>query len=181
MLSANSPEEENGELATATACYFDQIAQRMAALDSAISPARMDSLLRKVAVYDALRQGLEGIEGFLHSQEGFALYQWVKGGPGQGAVVEIGSLMGRSTAWLASAARESRRGKVVAVDHFQGSPEHQAGASHPVTPLLATGTTLAVFTANLDRLKLRPWSRSGLDARVEVGHCLARTDPPPVH
>src|SRR5207253_648910 len=97
------------------------------------------------------------IEGFLHPQEGYALYHWAKNGPGQGAIVEIGSLMGRSTCWLASGTRNARREKVLAVDHFRGSPEHQKGASHPIAPIAETGSTLPTFMANLARQGLRDW------------------------
>ena len=71
-------------------------------------------------------------KGFMPANEGDALHaaalaaaRAVPGAP----LVEIGSYCGRSTVWLAAAARES--GTVVfAVDHHRGSEENQAGWEH---------------------------------------------------
>ena len=71
-------------------------------------------------------------KGFMPAAEGDALYAAaldaaaaVPGAP----FVEVGSYCGRSTIWLAAAARES--GTVVfAVDHHRGSEENQAGWEH---------------------------------------------------
>ncbi|MBF0160593.1 MAG: class I SAM-dependent methyltransferase, partial [Magnetococcales bacterium] len=77
----------------------------------------------------ALARRFQPIQGWLEPLEGFLLYQWAKHGPGRGIVVELGSFMGRSTCWLAAGSKDAQRGKVVACDTFQGSPEHQAGMS----------------------------------------------------
>mgnify|MGYP003400127181 CR=1 FL=1 len=71
-------------------------------------------------------------KGFMPANEGDALHaaalaaaRAVRGAP----LIEIGSYCGRSTVWLAAAARES--GTVVfAVDHHRGSEENQAGWEH---------------------------------------------------
>jgi MMP 1-O-methyltransferase len=71
-------------------------------------------------------------KGFMPADEGDALHgaaldaaAAVPGAP----FVEVGSYCGRSTIWLAAAARET--GTVVfAVDHHRGSEENQAGWEH---------------------------------------------------
>src|SRR5262249_20777801 len=72
-------------------------------------------------------------------------------GPGLGAIVEIGSFVGLSTAWLATGSKASGREKVFAIDHFAGSPEHQAGGSHESTTLIAEGSTYGRFLGNVSR------------------------------
>jgi predicted O-methyltransferase YrrM len=171
---AHSAEEQSGELDAARRRYLDQVGQRIAALASlrnpaAVFPALTNRAFQAVATFDRLREHIEPVEGFLHPQEGYGLYHWAKEGPGQGAIVEIGSLMGRSTCWLASGTRVSRREKVVAVDHFHGSSEHQKGASHPVATIAESGSTLPTFLANLDRLALRDWVEVRVGSSTEVG------------
>jgi predicted O-methyltransferase YrrM len=95
---------------------------------------------------------LDHVEGFLHPLEGFALYWLAKNWPGDGPVVEIGSFKGRSTCWLAKGCQEGRRGRVVAVDHFSGSPEHQPAGTHADPDIKATGSTLQTFQRNIEHL-----------------------------
>ena len=97
---------------------------------------------------------LDSIEGFLMPLEGYALLLMAQYGPGTGAVVEIGSYLGRSTCFLAIGAQRAGRPAVVAVDHFEGSPEHQAGKSHQSSVLVAEGTTYNQFLRNLERAKV---------------------------
>lgn len=89
------------------------------------------------------------IKGFLAPAEGHALMLLAAMGPGRGAVVEIGSYLGRSTSYLALGARASKRGKIFAVDHFLGSPEHQPGKQHQEEVLIKDGTLYKQFMANL--------------------------------
>jgi predicted O-methyltransferase YrrM len=70
--------------------------------------------------------------GFMPDDEGAALRRWgieastrVPGAP----IIEVGSYCGRSTLWLADAARVAG-GHVVTVDHHRGSEEIQAGWEH---------------------------------------------------
>jgi predicted O-methyltransferase YrrM len=78
------------------------------------------------------RENAAAAKGFMPVEEGDALHaaalaaaEAVPGAP----FVEIGSYCGRSTIWLAAAAREA--GTVVfAVDHHRGSEENQAGWEH---------------------------------------------------
>lgn len=95
---------------------------------------------------------LKSVEGFLASLEGFALYLLAHDGPGSGAIVEIGSFMGLSTCWLARGSMAANREPVTAVDHFVGSPEHQADEAMENSILLSEGTTFNRFQANLDRM-----------------------------
>jgi glycosyltransferase involved in cell wall biosynthesis len=174
VATAHSAEEQSGELLGARRRYFDRIAQRVFALGSLRNPAQVfpplnQRLFQTIGTFDRLRENLEKIEGFIEPQEGFALYHWAKEGPGQGAVVEIGSLMGRSTCWLASGVRIAHREKVVAVDHFRGSPEHQKGASHAVARIAESGSTLSAFLANVDRFGLRDWVEVRVGSSLEVG------------
>jgi predicted O-methyltransferase YrrM len=82
------------------------------------------------------------------------LLQLAAVGGGAGAVVEIGSYLGRSTAFLAAGSKGAGREKVVAVDHFRGSPEHQAGQAFASPTLAREGTTFHGFQDNLRRLDL---------------------------
>ncbi len=89
------------------------------------------------------------IQGYLHDLEGYALLLLAEHAEADGVALEIGSFMGRSTAWLAEGSRRAGRGQVVAVDHFTGSPEHQPGGTHPCPEIAATGTTFGRFESNL--------------------------------
>jgi predicted O-methyltransferase YrrM len=65
-------------------------------------------------------------KGFMPDDEGHALYVAARDAPVDGPLLEIGSYLGKSTLYLAAAARE-RGGVVVTVDHHRGSEEHQPG------------------------------------------------------
>jgi len=65
----------------------------------------------------------EQIPGQVSPEEGARLYELGQRSPG--SVVEIGSFKGRSTAFLALGSRAGNGHPVFAVDHFEGSPEHQ--------------------------------------------------------
>jgi predicted O-methyltransferase YrrM len=63
--------------------------------------------------------------GFMPDDEGLALYGAARDAI-PGPLLEVGSYLGKSTLYLAAAARE-RGGVVVTVDHHRGSEEHQPG------------------------------------------------------
>lgn len=63
--------------------------------------------------------------GFMPADEGLALAEAVLAAPA-GPVLEVGSYLGKSTLYLAAAAR-ARGTTVVTVDHHRGSEEHQPG------------------------------------------------------
>ncbi|MBI2578471.1 MAG: class I SAM-dependent methyltransferase [Candidatus Aenigmarchaeota archaeon] len=60
------------------------------------------------------------IEGMLTDREMLLLRSLAKNGPGKGAIVEIGSYKGKSTACLALGTKEAKREKVFAVDWHKG-------------------------------------------------------------
>lgn len=73
-----------------------------------------------------LRRLAERAPGFMPPDEGLGLYQAATEYLDHGPVLEVGSYCGKSTMYLAAAAR-SRGGHVITVDHHRGSEEHQPG------------------------------------------------------
>lgn len=73
-----------------------------------------------------LRRAAEAAAGFMPPDEGEALYAAGVAGAGVGTLVEVGTYCGKSTIYLAAAARQYGR-KVVTIDHHRGSEEHQVG------------------------------------------------------
>jgi predicted O-methyltransferase YrrM len=73
-----------------------------------------------------LRKAAEAAPGFMPADEGLALYDAAVSVGVDGPLVEIGSWLGKSTLYLAAAAR-ARKTYVVTVDHHRGSEEHQPG------------------------------------------------------
>ena len=81
-------------------------------------------------------------------EEGLALYEAARRAAPLGPIVEIGTYCGKSTLYLAAAARE-HDARVVTVDHHRGSEEHQPGWEYhdpglvdPVTGRIDTLPTL---------------------------------------
>jgi len=105
--------------------------------------------LRSATTFWQLQQHLSEISGHLIDIQGYALMLMGAEGPGTGAIVEIGSFKGKSTICLAMGTKEARREKVYAVDHFQGSPEHQIGAGHEDPTIAQEGTTYNEFLQNI--------------------------------
>jgi MMP 1-O-methyltransferase len=77
-------------------------------------------------VDDALRAAAEAANGFMPPDEGLALYAAAHRAAASGPILEIGTYCGKSTIYLAAAAR-ARGGVVVTIDHHRGSEEHQPG------------------------------------------------------
>ena len=100
------------------------------------------------------------VEGHLQPIEGYALLQLAANGPRKGAIVEIGSFMGLSTCWLATGSKGAGREQVTAIDHFDGSPEHQEGGAAQCNAIIQEGTTYHKFHQNL--------SAQGLWNQVDV-------------
>jgi predicted O-methyltransferase YrrM len=75
---------------------------------------------------DDLLAAARAAPGFMPDDEGHALYVAARDVPVDGPLLEIGSYLGKSTLYLAAAARE-RGCLVVTVDHHRGSEEHQPG------------------------------------------------------
>lgn len=75
---------------------------------------------------ESLLRHAQNTPGFMPTEEGLALYDAVRRQLGDGVVVEIGTYCGKSTIFLAAAARTTG-GRVVTLDHHRGSEEHQPG------------------------------------------------------
>lgn len=78
---------------------------------------RMDTELIKVA---------EAARGFMPPDEGLALHQTAAAYAHVGPILEIGTYCGKSTVYLAAAARAAGQ-RVITVDHHRGSEENQPG------------------------------------------------------
>jgi N-succinyldiaminopimelate aminotransferase len=100
----------------------------------------------------ALLRAAEAAKGFMPADEGQALYETALAYAPVGPVVEIGTYCGKSTIYLAAAARRYDQ-PVVTVDHHHGSEEHQQGWEYHDTALVDPRTgqldTLPSFRATL--------------------------------
>jgi MMP 1-O-methyltransferase len=101
----------------------------------------------------ALVRAAEAATGFMPAAEGRALFDAAATYAARGPVLEIGSYCGKSTIYLAAAARAVGQ-KVVTVDHHRGSEEHQPGWEYhdpalvdPVTGRLDTLPSLRATLA----------------------------------
>ncbi|GAA4936835.1 class I SAM-dependent methyltransferase [Actinoplanes utahensis] len=79
----------------------------------------------RAALDPDLLNAAKAATGFMPEDEGLALAEAALAAP-DGPLLEVGSYLGKSTLYLAAAAR-ARGGRVVTVDHHRGSEEHQAG------------------------------------------------------
>ena len=75
---------------------------------------------------DRLRSAAEAATGFMPPEEGLALYRATAAYAPAGPVLEIGTYCGKSTIYLAAAARQAGQ-VVITVDHHHGSEENQPG------------------------------------------------------
>jgi len=91
-----------------------------------------------------LRRAAEAATGFMPAAEGLALSEAAARYVGLGPVLEVGSYCGKSTIYLAAAAREAGQ-LVVTVDHHRGSEEHQPGWEYH-DPSLVDGVTGRIDT-----------------------------------
>jgi MMP 1-O-methyltransferase len=82
--------------------------------------------------------------GFMPDDEGHALYAAARDVAVDGPLLEVGSYLGKSTLYLAAAARD-RKAVVVTVDHHRGSEEHQPGWEYH-DPSLVDETTGRIDT-----------------------------------
>ncbi|MBA8826500.1 putative O-methyltransferase YrrM [Saccharopolyspora lacisalsi] len=90
--------------------------------------------------------------GFMPTDEGIALHRAAREYLGQGIALEVGTYCGKSTIYLAAAARLTG-GLVVTVDHHRGSEEHQPGWEYHdpelVDPHVGELDTLGTFRRTL--------------------------------
>ncbi|HMG65470.1 MAG TPA: class I SAM-dependent methyltransferase [Streptosporangiaceae bacterium] len=100
----------------------------------------------------ALAAAAEQARGFMPPDEGLALFETAAAYAVRGPVAEIGTYCGKSTIYLAAAARQAGQ-VVVTVDHHHGSEENQPGWEYHDAGLVdpATGRldTLPHFRATL--------------------------------
>src|SRR5215471_4064881 len=82
--------------------------------------------LDKNGISPELARAAESARGFMPTPEGLALYDTAATYAHLGPVAEIGTYCGKSTIYLAAAAREAGQ-LVVTVDHHRGSEENQPG------------------------------------------------------
>jgi predicted O-methyltransferase YrrM len=97
-----------------------------------------------------LVKAAEAARGFMPPDEGLALHETAAAYAPVGPVLEVGTYCGKSTIYLAAAARDCGQ-MVVTVDHHRGSEEHQAGWEYHDTQLVEPRTgridTLPFFRA----------------------------------
>ena len=99
-----------------------------------------------------LLRAAEAAPGFMPLPEGLALFDAAAEYCPRGPVLEVGSYCGKSTIYLAAAAREAGQ-LVVTVDHHRGSEEHQPGWEYHdpalVDPAVGRLDTLPALRATL--------------------------------
>ncbi|ONH30643.1 class I SAM-dependent methyltransferase [Pseudofrankia asymbiotica] len=102
---------------------------------------------------EGLRRAALAAKGFMPEDEGDALYAAARTVPAGGLILEVGTYCGKSTIYLAAAAREAGA-QVVTVDHHRGSDENQAGWEHHdptvVDPRTGRMDTLPFLRRNLE-------------------------------
>lgn len=100
------------------------------------------------------------VRGFLSTAEGEALYSLAAEALTLGPCVEVGSYCGRSTIYLAAAAK-LHDSIVYAIDHHQGSEEQQPGEAFHDSELydaeLGRLDSFGEFRRNIRRFGLEPW------------------------
>ena len=86
-----------------------------------------------------LLKAAEAATGFMPAAEGLALYAAAARYAGRGPVLEVGTYCGKSTIYLAAAARDEGQ-PVITVDHHRGSEENQPGWEYHDTSLVDPAT-----------------------------------------
>jgi predicted O-methyltransferase YrrM len=111
----------------------------------------------------SLARAAESARGFMPAPEGLALYQTAAAYAARGPVAEIGTYCGKSTIYLAAAAREAGQ-LVITVDHHPGSEENQPGWEYHDASLVDPAT---------GRLDTLPHFRSTIAATGLEEHVIA--------
>jgi predicted O-methyltransferase YrrM len=101
-----------------------------------------------------LLRAAEAATGFMPGAEGLALFGAAARYAGRGPVLEVGTYCGKSTIYLAAAARAAGQ-PVITVDHHRGSEENQPGWEYHDTSLVDPRT---------GRLDTLPYARATLAA-----------------
>ncbi len=95
-------------------------------------------------------------KGFMPDDEGLSLYNAALDGGSRGPVLEIGSYCGKSTVYLAAAARTTGV-TVFSVDHHRGNEENQPGQQYHDPELVDEKDrvdTFGCFRATIERARL---------------------------
>jgi predicted O-methyltransferase YrrM len=99
-----------------------------------------------------LASAAEAARGFMPAPEGLALHETAARYARAGPILEVGTYCGKSTIYLAAAARAAGQ-FVITVDHHRGSEENQPGWEYHDQELVDPGTgrldTLPRFRATL--------------------------------
>ena len=115
---------------------------------------------------------IDSVKGFLHPDEGAALYEYAHQTAAVGPCLELGSYCGKSTVYLGTAARETQ-GQVYAVDHHRGSEEHQLGEEYHDPDLfdnaLQRMDSLPALRHTLARAELESWVVPIVASSVQAG------------
>ena len=82
-----------------------------------------------------LVKAAEAANGFMPPPEGLALHETAAAYAARGPILEVGTYCGKSTIYLAAAAREAGQ-FVITVDHHRGSEENQPGWEYHDTGLV---------------------------------------------
>ncbi|HEY1914997.1 MAG TPA: class I SAM-dependent methyltransferase [Streptosporangiaceae bacterium] len=82
-----------------------------------------------------LIKAAEAATGFMPPPEGLALHETAAAYAARGPILEVGTYCGKSTIYLAAAAREAGQ-FVITVDHHRGSEENQPGWEYHDTDLV---------------------------------------------
>jgi predicted O-methyltransferase YrrM len=131
-------------------------------------------LLNATFSAEAVANHFSFIDGLIRSDEGYVLFLTAMNGPGDGLAVEIGSFTGKSTCFLALGSKMANRGRIVAIDTFSGSPEHQKGGDYESGLIVETGTTFDTYKDNLIRAGLEEDVETIKGASHEVGKSWSR-------
>lgn len=118
----------------------------------------------------------DSVPGWLSGPDARTLYALAHHGPGEGAIVEIGSAWGKSTIFLASGSKRAGRERVFAIDPHTGDPTYLEQDLSPFWPprrrlpftpapdismLKPTHgeqfTSYEAFQRNLQRFRLDDW------------------------
>jgi predicted O-methyltransferase YrrM len=110
-----------------------------------------------------LVKAAEAARGFMPPGEGLALHETAAEYAPVGPVLEIGTYCGKSTIYLAAAARACGQ-MVITVDHHRGSEEHQAGWEYHDTQLVEPRT---------GRIDTLPFFRAAIAAAGLEDHVIA--------
>ncbi|HEY2286355.1 MAG TPA: class I SAM-dependent methyltransferase [Streptosporangiaceae bacterium] len=111
----------------------------------------------------ALAAAARGARGFMPDDEGLALFEAAAAYAARGPVAEIGTYCGKSTIYLAAAARQAGQ-VVVTVDHHHGSEENQPGWEYHDPELVDPAT---------GRMDTLPFFRRALAAAGLEEHVIA--------